>query len=119
MSGRLIFASGGPAAFLLDSVGSGEWLLLAVVILIVYGPRRLPEMARKIGHLLAQLRQAADSFHDQLMSLDAPSAVDEVMAAEEEEKQEEEEAFTPASDEGSSFPPVPATPPPPNREPHP
>jgi sec-independent protein translocase protein TatB len=39
-----------------------EILTIAVVILIVFGPERLPEMARKAGELLARLRGAANSL---------------------------------------------------------
>lgn len=61
-------------AFVFDRVGAGEWLVLMVVILVVFGPRRLPELARKLGRALEQLRHAADQFRDQLMSLDQADA---------------------------------------------
>lgn len=59
-----------PLAFIFDSIGMGEWLVLLVLVLIVYGPRRLPEMARKLGRLLAQAQRAADMFRLQLMALE-------------------------------------------------
>ncbi len=39
-----------------------EILTIAVVILIVFGPERLPEMARKAGELLGKLRGAANTL---------------------------------------------------------
>ena len=36
-------------AFLGGSVGASEWVVLFVVVLIVVGPKRLPEVARKLG----------------------------------------------------------------------
>jgi Sec-independent protein translocase protein TatA len=41
-----------------------------VVILIVVGPKRLPEIARKFGRTMENFRRAADEFKDQIMSMD-------------------------------------------------
>ena len=62
-----------PLALLLESVGAGEWLLILAVILIVYGPARLPEMARRLGHWVARFQKSADSFraHVADLALDA------------------------------------------------
>ena len=57
-------------AFLFESVGSGEWLVLLAVILIVVGPRNLPAAARKMGQVMSKLRRAADEFKRQLMTMD-------------------------------------------------
>jgi len=64
-------------AFLTGSVGTGEWIVLFVVVLIVVGPKRLPEIARKIGRTMEMFRRAADEFKDQLMTMDqeSPAAV--------------------------------------------
>ena len=57
-------------AFVFESVGSGEWLVLLAVILIVVGPRNLPSAARKMGQVMSKLRRAADEFKRQLMTMD-------------------------------------------------
>ncbi len=57
-------------AFVFDSVGGGEWLVLLAVILIVVGPKNLPSAARKMGQVMSQLRRAADEFKRQLMTMD-------------------------------------------------
>jgi len=57
-------------AFLTDSAGAGEWIVLFVVILIVVGPKKLPEVVRKIGRTMEMFRRAADEFKEQLMSMD-------------------------------------------------
>ena len=59
-------------AFLFDSAGFGEWLILFVVILIVVGPKRLPEAARKFGRMMTVFRRAADEFKNQIMTMDQP-----------------------------------------------
>lgn len=37
----------------------GEIIIIALLALVVLGPKRLPELARKIGHWTAELRAAA------------------------------------------------------------
>lgn len=38
---------------------TGEMIIIAILALVVLGPSRLPEMARKVGGWLAELRNAA------------------------------------------------------------
>lgn len=57
-------------AFVFDSIGGGEWLVLLAVILIVVGPKNLPSAARKMGQVMSKLRRAADEFKRQLMTMD-------------------------------------------------
>ena len=57
-------------ALIFDSVGVGEWFVLLAVVLIVVGPKRLPETARKLGSVYAKFRHAADSFKRQLLDMD-------------------------------------------------
>jgi TatA/E family protein of Tat protein translocase len=61
---------GTPTLSFLPSIGSGEWLVLLAVVLIVVGPRRLPEVARKIGRTLEGLRRTADDFRRQIERMD-------------------------------------------------
>ena len=39
-----------------------ELILIFIVVLIVFGPERLPEMARTLGKLMAELRRNTDSL---------------------------------------------------------
>lgn len=57
-------------AFILESVGGTEWLVLLGVVLIVVGPKNLPSAARKLGSIMSTLRRAADEFKRQLLSMD-------------------------------------------------
>ena len=57
-------------AFIFESVGGTEWLVLLGVVLIVVGPKNLPAAARKMGQIMSTLRRAADEFKRQLMSMD-------------------------------------------------
>ena len=57
-------------AFIFDSVGGTEWLVLLGVILIVVGPKNLPSAARTLGSVMSKLRRAADEFKRQLLTMD-------------------------------------------------
>jgi sec-independent protein translocase protein TatB len=39
-----------------------ELLFLAVLALLVFGPRRLPEIARTVAKVMAELRKASNEF---------------------------------------------------------
>lgn len=42
--------------------GMPELIVILVIALIVFGPQKLPELARTLGRALAELRRAADDF---------------------------------------------------------
>ncbi len=47
---------------ILESLGTQELILIALVALIFLGPRRLPEIARKIGKIMADLKSTSSEF---------------------------------------------------------
>ena len=57
-------------AFIFETVGGTEWLVLLGVVLIIVGPKNLPAAARKMGQIMSTLRRAADEFKRQVMSMD-------------------------------------------------
>ena len=59
-----------PVAIVPGGIGYLELLLLFGLILVVFGPKRLPELARKIGSLMEQLRKAAALFHSNILAMD-------------------------------------------------
>lgn len=46
----------------LESIGTTELLVILVVALVVFGPRRLPDIGRKIGKGMSDFRRASDDF---------------------------------------------------------
>ena len=65
-----------PCAFLTGAPGPGEWVLLFLAILLLFGPRRLPEIARILGRLLDEMRRASNEFRSQVMQIDDLPTVD-------------------------------------------
>ena len=48
------------------NVGLGEILIIVLVVLLLFGPERLPEMARQAGRFLGRLRLTTQEALDQL-----------------------------------------------------
>jgi sec-independent protein translocase protein TatA len=48
--------------FIFESIGTSELVLIGLVALIVFGPRRLPELARTFGKTMAEFRRSTDEF---------------------------------------------------------
>lgn len=48
--------------FILESIGTSELILIGIVALIVFGPRKLPQMARTIGKTMADFRKTTNDF---------------------------------------------------------
>jgi Sec-independent protein translocase protein TatA len=63
--------------FLPGSVGGLELVVLFAIVLILFGPKGLPQAARQLGRMLEHARRAADQFRDQVMRLDGDDDVGE------------------------------------------
>ncbi|MDQ3321524.1 MAG: Sec-independent protein translocase protein TatB [Acidobacteriota bacterium] len=48
--------------FIFESIGTSELMLIGLVALIVFGPRKLPEFARTIGKTINEFRRSTDDF---------------------------------------------------------
>ena len=72
----------------LESLGTTELLVILVLALVLFGPRRLPEITRKFGKSLNEFKRASDDFKRTwerevaLESVEREAAVDRAMVAE-------------------------------------
>ncbi len=48
------------------NIGGGELLVIMVIALLVLGPDKLPEAARKFGNVLTELRRMSSGFRQEL-----------------------------------------------------
>ena len=55
-----------PAPIELGSLGMADSLILMVLALVVFGPRRLPQIGRQIGKLMYEFRKASNDFKFQM-----------------------------------------------------
>lgn len=53
--------SGLPVFLFLD-VSGGELLIIMLVVFLVFGPEKMPEMARKAGRLMNQMKKASNDL---------------------------------------------------------
>ena len=51
---------------MLGSIGMGELLIIFVIALIVFGPRKLPELGRTLGKSLGQFKRASNDLRNTL-----------------------------------------------------
>jgi sec-independent protein translocase protein TatB len=51
---------------MMDAMSFSDTVFLFFLALIIFGPKKLPEMARQAGKLLAELRRASNEFRSQI-----------------------------------------------------
>jgi sec-independent protein translocase protein TatB len=66
------------------NLGMADTLILMVLALVVFGPRRLPQIGRQIGKLMYEFRKASNDFKFQME--------EELRQAEEADRRQKEEA---------------------------
>jgi len=52
-------------AFILEGLGTTELLVIVVVALILFGPRKLPQLSRSLGKSLGEFKRASEEFKTQ------------------------------------------------------
>ncbi|MBU2697731.1 MULTISPECIES: sec-independent translocase [Pimelobacter] len=57
-------------------IGFGEIIVIAFIAVLVFGPDRLPEVARQAGKLVRQMRQFANNARDELRTELGPEYAD-------------------------------------------
>ena len=95
----------------MGSLGMPEILIILVIALIVFGPRKLPELGKTLGKSLAQFRRASEDFKRQWedevtmerQRIDAPAPYEQPRYSEPESARADEvESSAPALEEPST-----------------
>lgn len=55
-------------------VGGGELILILLVVLLLFGPNKLPELARSVGKGLRSVRKAQEDLTQQIRDISAEVA---------------------------------------------
>lgn len=61
-------------------VGGGEILLIVLAILLLFGPRKIPEIASMVGNGMRKVRKAQDDFTQHLRDMSTELEVAELSA---------------------------------------
>lgn len=61
-----------PVSVLGGSLGAGELMVIFLAILLLFGSKNLPKIARSLGRALAELRRAARDFSGEIARADWP-----------------------------------------------
>jgi TatA/E family protein of Tat protein translocase len=48
--------------FIFEGLGTSELLLILIVALVIFGPRKLPQLSRSLGKSLANFKRASEDF---------------------------------------------------------
>jgi Tat protein translocase TatB subunit len=56
------------AVYQVFGVGVGEMVIVGLIFLLLFGPNKLPQMARDLGRFVAEARRSVDEFRDELMA---------------------------------------------------
>ena len=51
-----------------------QWLIFLAVVLVVFGARRLPEIARNLGRSLGEFKKARKEFEEELRKAERDSS---------------------------------------------
>src|SRR6266567_6900552 len=75
---------GVPPSIQMANLGMADTIILMIMALVVFGPRRLPQIGRQIGKLMYEFRKASNDFKFQME--------EELRLSEEADRRKKEEA---------------------------
>lgn len=55
-------------------LGTGEMIAIGVIVLVLFGANKLPELARGLGKSLGEFKKAKKELEDELNAADKPTA---------------------------------------------
>ncbi len=68
---------------LLSNFGGPDLIIILLIVLVLFGAKKLPELAKGMGQAVKEFQKAKDEFSDELHSADtAPAPKPDVRAAE-------------------------------------
>jgi sec-independent protein translocase protein TatA len=60
----------------IGTLGAQEMMLIFLVILLLFGAKKLPQLARGIGKSMGEFKKARDEFEDEIVNAERKAAVE-------------------------------------------
>jgi sec-independent protein translocase protein TatA len=64
----------------MPSIGWQELVIVLVIVLVIFGPKRLPEIGRSLGKGLKEFKSSASELQDHLTKEENPAPVEKTEA---------------------------------------
>jgi len=80
--------------FLLFNISGGEFILIALIFLVLFGPKQIPTMARSAAKVIKQVRNATNDIKREIMD----SAEDQKLTEVKKTIEEGRDAFKEVTD---------------------
>ncbi len=81
----MIFSDYNVAMSALSMPGGWEWIGLLLIVLIIFGPKRLPQLSRSIGKSIRDFKKGLNDVRDEIENADVDDDNGEVKKEETEE----------------------------------
>ena len=89
-------------------IGFPELILIFVIALIVFGPKKLPDLGKSIGRAMAEFKKASEDFQESVRSemkeVEKSTGIDEIkkLGSLDLSAQDQTDAAKPASEQGTA-----------------
>ncbi len=80
------------ALFAFVMPGGAEWMIIFVVLLLLFGAKKLPELARGIGRSLGEFKKAKDEFEHEIRYTEKETEKEDYRRIEAERRRKFEES---------------------------
>lgn len=77
----------------MGSFGGIEWLVIILVVLLLFGAKKIPELARGLGQGLTEFRKASSDIRKEIeKGSEEPTAQERAKKKQEQQQQEQQES---------------------------
>ncbi len=62
----MMIALSGAEVLMFGNIGFPELLIILIIALLIFGPKKLPEVGRNIGRAIKEFRRASDELREKI-----------------------------------------------------
>jgi sec-independent protein translocase protein TatA len=75
--------------------GGWEWIIALVVVLIIFGPKRLPQLSRAVGKSIRDFKKGLNDVREEIDNADVDDDEDEISSGEAKKEKSQESGQKP------------------------